>query len=50
VPSKENKAVTTYLLALCVVLTAVLMGLGAGVMGAVWALIIMGLLFLLIML
>lgn len=45
----ENKAVTTYLIALAIVLTAVLIGLGAGVMGAVWALIIMGLLFLLCM-
>ncbi|QPX71446.1 hypothetical protein SscP1EGY_49 [Streptomyces phage SscP1EGY] len=38
-----------YLTALDVVLTAVLIGLGAGIMGAVWALIIMGLLFLLVM-
>jgi hypothetical protein len=37
------------LTALDVVLTAVLIGLGAGVMGAVWALIIMGVLLLLVL-
>lgn len=48
--NKENRAVTIYLTALAVILTAVVMGLGAGIMGAFWTLIIMGLLFLLVML
>ena len=47
--NKENKAVTIYLTALAVVLTAILMGLGAGPMAAVWTLILVGLMFLLVM-
>jgi hypothetical protein len=43
----QNKSVLIYLTALDMVLTAILIGLGAGLMGALIALLIMGLLFLL---
>jgi hypothetical protein len=43
-----NKSVLIYLTVLDIVLTAILIGLGAGVMGALFALVVMGLLFLLV--